>query len=448
MRERLEETLRRLKAERDEADRRYNDALTALDAALPRVPDLPAPAPPYDEAQRPSLNDSWNVAAAPPARPGLAGRIVAMVWRVVAGSFEKQAAFNSRLVDHLNRVNAAQHAAHADLRARLDALRDHFDALLAFHSRLIEYVQQITLYVDTRGRDAGAQALIVNAAVNGVADKVAALEEMRTLASLAYQSALATKRELERLAAGAPAATATSVPAPAAAAPFAPALDAYRYVGFEDQFRGSRDEIRQRQADYLPAFAGASDVLDAGCGRGEFLDLLGAHHITARGIDANHEMVEACRARGLDVVEADAAAYLTGLPDEALGGLFAAQVVEHMPPAYLVRFLELAFEKLRPGSPLVLETLNPACWAAFFDAYIRDITHAWPLHPETLRYLVLAAGFSEARIELREPMPEAERLEPLPAGGDPAVRGAFDRNVEKLNARLFSYRDYAIVAKR
>ena len=34
MTERLEETLRRLKEERDEADRRYNDALTALDKSF------------------------------------------------------------------------------------------------------------------------------------------------------------------------------------------------------------------------------------------------------------------------------------------------------------------------------------------------------------------------------------------------------------------------------
>jgi hypothetical protein len=44
-------------------------------------------------------------------------------------------------------------------------------------------------------------------------------------------------------------------------------------------------------------------------------------------------MVEVCRARGLDVAEADVVSYLESLPDASLGGLFAAQVVEHLQPA-------------------------------------------------------------------------------------------------------------------
>ena len=168
---------------------------------------------------------------------------------------------------------------------------------------------------------------------------------------------------------------------------FAPST-AYKYVGFEDRFRGSREAIRARLESYLPFFVGATDVLDVGCGRGEFLELLAGAGVRARGLDLNHEMAELCRARGLEVAEADAVGYLTTLPDASLGGIFAAQVVEHLQPAYLLRFLELAFHKVRPGGRVVLETLNPACWVAFFDSYIRDITHVWPLHPETLKYLV------------------------------------------------------------
>src|SRR6185503_14299288 len=159
-----------------------------------------------------------------------------------------------------------------------------------------------------------------------------------------------------------------------------------------------------------------------GCGRGEFLDLLAAHGIRARGIDLNHEMAETCRARGLDVTEADAVGYLSTIPDASLGGIFAAQVVEHLQPGYLLRFLELAFHKLRPGGRLVLETLNPACWVAFFDSYIRDITHVWPLHPETLKYLVTASGFPEVEIEFRAPVPDEHRLQPIAAeGADPRL---------------------------
>jgi O-antigen chain-terminating methyltransferase len=101
----------------------------------------------------------------------------------------------------------------------------------------------------------------------------------------------------------------------------------------------------------------------------------------------------------------------------------------------------------------VLETLNPACWTAFFDSYIRDITHVWPLHPETLKYLVLASGFSRADLEFRSPVAPEDRLQTiaLPAGSDGAradLVDAFNANVEKLNARLFTHRDYAVIGAR
>ena len=89
----------------------------------------------------------------------------------------------------------------------------------------------------------------------------------------------------------------------------------------------------------------------------------------------------------------------------------AIQVVEHFDPAYLVRFLDAAFHKMKPGAPLVLETINPACWMAFFETYIRDLTHQRPLHPDTLRYLVEASGFSSVDVRFRQPVSEGDRLE-------------------------------------
>src|SRR5256885_7076475 len=102
------------------------------------------------------------------------------------------------------------------------------------------------------------------------------------------------------------------------------------YRGFEDRFRGSIDEIREKQRVHVPVFAGASDVLDIGCGRGEFLSLLKEHRIAARGVDANADMAAEARKRGLDVVQADALTYLESLPDASLGGVMSSQVIEHV----------------------------------------------------------------------------------------------------------------------
>jgi SAM-dependent methyltransferase len=470
----LEATLRRLKQERDEADRRYNDALTAVDQVPLRAPRLPEPPPHYDERQIPPLNHSYDVLVTPPPMPGLKGRLAGFVWRLVAPTLQKQATFNAILVEHVNRNVLTHRGGHDFARGAVEAVHTHMDDLLAFRAQLMLYLQQITPFVDTKDRDTGGRALTVNSAVNAVADAVAkrqesmaarearleatiaeltaAQDQIRTLAGVAQQAGLAAKREIERLLSTSNVPTPNAQETPNAQRPTNPqglaaALDSYKYVGFENEFRGSLEAVRARLESYVPYFAGARDVLDVGCGRGEFLEALKANGISARGLDLNHEMVEVCRARGLDVAEADVVSHLETLPDASLGGLFAAQVVEHLRPEYLLRFLELAHHKLRPGSPIVLETLNPACWVAFFESYIRDITHAWPLHPETLRYLVLASGFTEARIEYRSPVPPEDRLQPLGAqdAASADLIEAFNANVEKLNARLFTFMDYAIV---
>ena len=225
------------------------------------------------------------------------------------------------------------------------------------------------------------------------------------------------------------------------------------YLGFEDRFRGTTRDIRGRLTSYLPLFATATDVLDIGCGRGELLELFREHGVTARGIDTNQAMVDECRSRGLAVERADALSFLEGRQDGSLGGLIAIQVVEHLEPAYLVRVLELAYQKLRPGAPLVLETINPACWMAFFECYIRDLTHARPLHPDTLRYLVQASGFTSVNIEYRQPVTDADRLDRVSVSATAteataAIAAAVNAHADKLNARLFSSMDYAIVARR
>jgi len=478
----LEATLTRLAEERERADRAYNDALTALDTALLHVASLPPAPPEYDERQITPLNESFRTIAEPPTGGGLKGRLAAFVWRLVAPSLQRQVTFNAAVVEHLNRNVAAHREAQRAAAALLDVARAQIADLTAFHTRLLVYLQQITGYVDTKDRETGGRALIVNAAVNALAEDAAkrwesmaareqrlnaqvasiaaAHEDLRAAVGIAQQATQTTRRELERLlstrdlkvtptgGSDRPVSPSFSSGVPQASNP----LDSYKYVGFENLYRGSQEAIRERLESYLPYFDGAADVLDVGCGRGEFLDLLTARGISARGLDLNHEMVEVCRARGLEVTERDAVTYLEEQPDGALGGLFAAQVVEHLQPAYLLRFLDLAFQKLRPGAPIVLETLNPACWTAFFDSFIRDITHVWPLHPDTLRYLVLASGFPAARIEYRSPVAPQDRLQPVPGlGGDAAAADfveTFNANVEKLNARMFTFLDYAIVGSR
>src|SRR6185369_7345906 len=91
---------------------------------------------------------------------------------------------------------------------------------------------------------------------------------------------------------------------------------------------------------------------------------------------------------------------------------------EHLEPSYLMRALDVAFHKLRPGSPIVLETINPTCWFAFFSSYIRDLTHVRPIHPETLQYLLRASGFERVEIRYSAPVPEHMKMKTIDLPAD------------------------------
>ena len=488
-----EEDLARLKRDREEADRRYNAALTELDAAIRAFPDLPHPPPPPDETQITPLNARWEILkASPPLAGGVRGRLARFIWHLVEPVLTVQQAFNSALVDHINRNLPPQRESVKAIASTISLVHQQMEQLVHFQSRLILYLQQVTPYVDSKdyefagiGRritedareeldriDRTARGLA--AALSGVSDEMlrrwesllardqrysGRMEQLQATVAVAQQQTLTLKREFERVAASG---VASRAPGPQTDSPTTVATaqlggnstEAWKYVGFENLFRGTTDDIRHRLEDYVPLFENASDVLDVGCGRGEFLELLAARGVRARGIDLNHEMVESCRSRGLDVVEADALGYLRAQSDESLGGLIATQVVEHLEPAYLLEFLDRAHRVLKPGSPIVLETINAACWLAFFESYLRDITHARALHPDTLRYLVTASGFADAEIRFKAPVEPANRLQRAPRAaresgdGVAALSDAFDDNVERLNQLLFTNLDFAVIARR
>jgi SAM-dependent methyltransferase len=276
---------------------------------------------------------------------------------------------------------------------------------------------------------------------NSLLKLVDALSERADAATAARERAERLLRELEeRLTrverrGGGSAGVAAPAPTTVATQPAAASLP--DYFAFESRMRGSVDAIRERQRRYVEDFREAAPVLDVGCGRGELLGLLREAGVDARGIDADADMVAFARGEGLDVEQADLLEYLERVADAALGGVFMGQVVEHLPPAVLVRALELAARKLRPGGVLVAETINPLSPIALRN-YYADLTHAQPLVPETLELLARQSGFAATELRfLNEP---ADRLtEP----DDPVIAA----NVRRLNELLFAPLDYALVAR-
>jgi SAM-dependent methyltransferase len=224
------------------------------------------------------------------------------------------------------------------------------------------------------------------------------------------------------------------------------------YVAFEDRFRGSAQDIGERQSKFIKYFKGCKNVLDIGCGRGEFLDLAKKNDIKATGVDTNQEMVANCISMGLDVKEIDAISYLESVDDNSIDGIFMDQVVEHLEPAYLVRLLKLCHNKMSDGSYIIIETVNPLCLIAFVNFYI-DMTHKRPMHPETLRFLMEYAGYKENSFVFSSPFGDDTRLkkidvEPGCSDKEKNIASIYNSNMDKLNDLIYGPQDYAVVARK
>ncbi len=232
-------------------------------------------------------------------------------------------------------------------------------------------------------------------------------------------------------------------PSPEQVRALAGPLEDFKYAGFENRFRGWEEKVKQQQRDYLPYFNTRLPVLDLGCGRGEFVQMLRDNGIPAGGIDVNEQMVDICRDKGLDCRKADIIETLYAHEDNSLGGIFSSQVIEHLSPSYLKRLVELSYFKLAPSGCIILETINPASVFSLVEIYFLDLSHKNPVHPQTLRFLLESSGFKEVKIEYSIPL-EEERLRPLPGNTDRDL--AINENIDKLNRLLFAPSNYAAIA--
>jgi len=215
----------------------------------------------------------------------------------------------------------------------------------------------------------------------------------------------------------------------------------YSAEEFEAAFRGSEYDLKSRYRDLASQLAGCSPVLDIGCGRGEFMELLSEEGVTASGIELDAQLAEAGRQRGLDISQGNGLQNLASRADQSLGGLVLIQVVEHLTAPELLNLVSLAADKVRPGGRAVIETVNPQSLYVFARAFYLDPTHDRPVHPAYLTFLFRQAGFTGIEIDWRSPPPAEEVLQPV---GDPGA----DANYERLNQLLFGPQDYALIATR
>lgn len=226
-----------------------------------------------------------------------------------------------------------------------------------------------------------------------------------------------------------------------------PELDGL-YVAFENQFRGPEEEIRQRLEPYLKFVAdvGAgtegAPVLDLGCGRGEWLEMLRDKGLVASGVDLNGLFVAECEEKGLVVEYCDAISKLRGLPDASLGMVTLFHLAEHLTFPTLIELIDQAHRVLVPGGALVVETPNPENALVAQWAFYMDPTHRNPLPPQMLRWMVQARGFVQSDIQ---PQFEARGGSDIAFVSDDVPGSA---TINALVKPHHASRDYAIMARK
>lgn len=213
------------------------------------------------------------------------------------------------------------------------------------------------------------------------------------------------------------------------------------YVKFENVFRGSEEEILERNKKYIEYFKGKNNVLDIGCGRGELLSLLKKEKIHSIGIDTNQEMINICKQKELNVICEDGINYLNNLTS-AVDGIFMGQVIEHLSFDAQKILLELCYEKLTADGILIIETVNPLTLGIFCYGFYIDPTHTTPVHPAYLRFLVESLGFYTEPINFINPFPKTYQLT------TEDIKEENKKCINKLNEQLYGAQDYYLVCRK
>jgi SAM-dependent methyltransferase len=215
-------------------------------------------------------------------------------------------------------------------------------------------------------------------------------------------------------------------------------IDAF-YVTLEDQFRGTREDIKRRLEIYLPYIKGVNSeeglVLDIGCGRGEFLELLRDNAVRAEGVDFNRVLINQCRKMGLEVTEADAIAFLRECDANKYAVVSAIHVAEHLPFRTLIALLDEVLRVLRPGGLAIVETPNPENVLVGSVNFYTDPTHHKPLPSNLLQFLVEIRGFCRVEVLKLHPYPDHYKLE-----GSPLA--------DRFNELFYGPQDYTVLASK
>jgi O-antigen chain-terminating methyltransferase len=359
------------------------------------------------------------------SRPGIKGKIFALIQKLLSPltkiMFQTQAAFNAQVVQSLNELkvylartidlstNLAYRHYLNKIKSDIEGIKETHRRLFSINLKVMEQQKNIRKDLRRHREERHPEGLLET--------------------PVSHETLLTQKTEEDT-----------------------PLLDAL-YLSFEDLHRGNREDIKARQKNYLTFFKESKNVLDIGCGRGEFLEVLKEAGVSAKGVDINPAMITACRAAGLDAEQGDGLQHLTQSPAGHYDGIFCAQVVEHLAWSQILTLLKTAFDKLPGGGKLLMETINPQCLTTFSGLFYLDPTHVNPVHPLTLQFACQAVGFKSAEILYSSEIPDEMKLREVDffrRVGDISDKfiNVLNNNVLQLNELLYAPQDYAVIASK
>ena len=328
--------------------------------------------------------------------------------------------------------------------AQIDKAGLHLRDLQAQADRLGVHINNLQGFVDQHTAETRAIQHSLERRIDdhtGLEEKIAHLEERQTNEGIFVKGELSEQSSLLQQLLG-PQAETGAKPRPLApkARKNVRTLDSF-YLSFENRFRGSRTEIKRRVKFYLPFLAksnagkAARPVLDLGCGRGEWLELLKENKLEGHGVDLNSAMIAQCKERDLGVTHADALDYLRSLRPNSQGGVTGFHIIEHLPFETLMDFLRETRRVLKPGGIAIFESPNCKNLVVGAANFNIDPTHRNPVFPETAEFMLQSLGFERTSLEYLSPVAGVK----------------FDdstRELATIKDMLYGPQDFAVIAHK
>ena len=175
------------------------------------------------------------------------------------------------------------------------------------------------------------------------------------------------------------------------------------YLKFENAFRGSRTSIIENLSSYdslIDLIINQNsniNLLDIGCGRGEWLERCKNKIPDSFGIELDQHMINLCRENNLKVYDGDALNILSGFQDQSISIITIFHVIEHLDNSSLSKLIFECQRVLKEDGVLIMETPSIDNLLVSTKLFYLDTTHINHINPDGLAFFLDNNGFDKVK---------------------------------------------------